>query len=104
MTHWQEPPQSTLLSCKQPPSAYAQLPHIEVFVSLLLHEWPPQHIWPPLPAPSPPMQYIMPVPDPAVPSTPSPSPHTHQDPDSCPVEVDQGSETSLWLHVGDCGA
>src|SRR5260221_6353756 len=87
-THWQEPPQSSPLSFKQPSFAYARLPHTEVSASPLPHKWPPWDIWPLLPALSPPTQHVMAAPDPA-----SPSPPTHWDPDSYPVEHDQGSET-----------
>src|SRR5260221_13992293 len=103
MTHWQEHPQSSPLSFGQPSFAYAQLPHVKVSASLLLHEQPLQHVWPLLPALSPPMQHVMPVPDPAYPPTPS-SPPTHQDLDSYPVEDNQGSETLRWLHIEDHGA
>src|SRR5260221_3026309 len=104
MTHWQEHPQWSPLSFEQPSFAYAQPPHVEVSASLLPHEQPPQNVWPLLPALSPPTQHIVPVPDPTSPPTPSPSPPTHQDPDSYPVEDNQGSETLQWLHVGDHGA
>src|SRR6266436_356185 len=104
MSCWQEHPQSSPLSFKQLSFAYTWPPHLEVSASPLLHEQPPWNIWPPLPAPSPPTQHVMPAPDPASPPTPSPSPPTHRDPDSYPVEDDQGSETLQWLHVGDCRA
>src|SRR5258706_3118151 len=104
MPHWQEHPQLFPLSFEQLPSAYAQPPHIEVPASLLPHEQPPWHVGPLLLAPSPPTQYVAPAPDPASPPTPSPSPRTHCDPDSCPLEVDRGSETWLWLHDGNRGA
>src|SRR5260221_13673037 len=104
MTRWQEHPRSSPLSFGQPSFAYAWLPHIEVSVSPLPHEQPLQHIWPLLPALSPPMQHIAPVPDPTYPPTPSPSPPIHWDLDTYPVEDDQGSETLRWLHIGDCGA
>src|SRR5258708_36713770 len=97
MTHWQEHPQLSPLSFKQPSFAYTQPPHIKVSASLLPHKQPPWNVWPPLPAPSPPMQHVMPVPDPA-------SPPTHWNLDSYPVEDDWGSETLQWLHVGDHGA
>src|SRR5258707_5680302 len=104
MPCWQEHPQLSPLSFEQLPSAYTWPPHVKVSASLLPHEQPPQHVGPLLLAPSPPMQDIVPVPDPTSPPTPSPSPCTHQDLDNCPVEDDWGSETLLWIHVGDCGA
>src|SRR6266436_5238992 len=82
MTCWQEPPQSSPLSFEQPSFAYTQPPHTKVSASPLQHKQPPWHVWPLLPALFPPTQHIMPAPDPASPPTPSPSPPTHQDPDS----------------------
>src|SRR5258708_22115245 len=98
------PPSLPPPSSERPPSAFAWLPHDEVLFAPPPHGRPPGHICFPPTAPSPPMQHGMPMPNPAALSTPFPSPRTHCDPDSCLLEGDKGSGTSLWLHTGNRGA